>query len=68
MNENAIYSLADLIIGFNQDAESIGQRPFDKNQIEALASFCAAQNKEIKISSWVGYIEDNKQPLHGIKY
>ena len=65
MTKKHFIALADMIRDFNADAESIGQRKFDANQIELMAAFCKQQNYQFNESRWLSYIAGECGPNGG---
>lgn len=65
MPKKHFIALADLVRDYNRDAEDIGQRAFDRRQIQALADFCASQNPLFDRDRWLSYIAGTCGPCGG---
>ena len=56
MSKKDFIALADTIRDYNETAEDIGQKPFDRRHLDVLASFCMDQNSQFKWSRWMDYV------------
>lgn len=65
MTKKHFVALADLIREHNRLAQLNGDNAFTRDQLIALARFCASENPRFKRERWLDYVAGNCGPNGG---